>query len=200
MAGTRPALTGGKPSAAKACANDGAIVKQKPFAAMVCAAILLWAAPSAPSAVLNVPVAARVISFVQPTPSGSIPVAIVYQPGNDLSEADAADMERILVNGLKIGRATLRSRRVAVSNLGQLNGARAAFVTSGLRAYQDDVAAAASQQQILTITSDAGCVVAGRCVVGISSGSKTQIIVSKAAARRNHVRFGSAFLMLIKEI
>jgi len=154
----------------------------------------------APSAVLNVPVAARVITFVHPAPVGVVPVAIVYEPGNAASEADAADMERALSNGITIGRATLRTRRVAVSNLGQLSGVKAAFVTTGLRAYQDEVAAAAGAQSVLTITADSACVISGKCVVGITSPNRTQIIVSKAAARRSGIRFGSAFLMLVKEV
>lgn len=161
---------------------------------------MLWPAATAPSAVLNVPVAARIISFVQPTPVGLIPIGIVYQPGNAVSEAEANDMERTLAGGFTLGRATLRTRRVAVSNLGQLAGTKAAFVTTGLRAHQDEVATVASAQSILTITADAGCVVAGKCIVGISGASKTQIIVNKAAAHRSGIRFGSAFLMLVKAV
>jgi len=175
-------------------------VKHILFVAGICSLSLLWPATSAPSAVLNVPVAARIISFVQPTPAGVVPVAIVYQPGNGGSEAEAAEMERSLSRSNVVGRATLRPRRVAVANLGQLNGTRAAFVTSGLRGYQDDVAAAASAQSILTITSDASCVATSRCVVGITGGAKTQIVVSREAARRSRIRFGSAFLMLVREV
>ncbi len=109
-------------------------------------------------------------------------------------------MERMLTGGFTLGRATLRTRRVAVSNLGQLAGTKAAFVTTGLRAHQDEVAAVASAQSILTITADAGCVIAGKCIVGISGASKAQIIVNKAAAHRSGIRFGSAFLMLVKAV
>lgn len=161
---------------------------------------LTWTGTAAPGATLNVPVAARVISFVQPPPSGAIPVAIIYQPGNEASEAEATAIERALAHGVVVGRATLRPRRVAVTSLAQMGGSRAAFVTSGLRAFQDDVAAAASAQSILTITSDMACVASSRCVVGISAGSKMQIVVNKAAAQRSQIRFGSAFLMLVKEI
>ncbi|RYE99794.1 MAG: DUF4154 domain-containing protein [Oxalobacteraceae bacterium] len=170
------------------------------LAGPVLAISMLWPAATAPSAVLNVPVAARVISFVQPTPVGLVPIGIVYQPGNAASEAEANDMERMLTGGFTLGRATLRTRRVAVSNLGQLAGTKAAFVTTGLRAHQDEVAAVASAQSILTITADAGCVIAGKCIVGISGASKTQIIVNKAAAHRSGIRFGSAFLMLVKAV
>lgn len=170
------------------------------FVAGACVTTLLWPLSPAPSAVFNVPVAARVMSFVQPAPSGIIPVAIVYQPGNGGSEAEASEMERALSRSSVSGHASIRTRRVAVSNLAQMSGARAAFVTSGLRTWQSDLAETASAQAILTITSDTGCVVAGRCVVGITEGAKTQIVVSKEAARRSRIRFGSAFLMLVKEV
>ena len=170
------------------------------YVAGACVTTLLWPLSPAPSAVFNVPVAARVMSFVQPAPSGIIPVAIVYQPGNGGSEAEASEMERALSRSSVSGHASIRTRRVAVSNLAQMSGARAAFVTSGLRTWQSDLAETASAQAILTITSDTGCVVAGRCVVGITEGAKTQIVVSKEAARRSRIRFGSAFLMLVKEV
>ncbi len=175
----------------------GTSVKQRLLITAVCVLSLL--APAA-SATLNVPVAARVMSFVQPAPSGIIPVAIVYQVGNAGSEFEASEMEHALARSSVSGQASIRTRRVPVSNLSQLSGSRAAFVTSGLRNYQSELAETASAQAILTITSDTGCVVAGRCVVGISEGANTQIVVSREAARRSRIRFGSAFLMLVKEI
>jgi hypothetical protein len=180
--------------------TDGSVVKQISLITGACFSTLLWPASSAPSAILNVPVAARVLSFVQPPPSGVVPVAIVYLPGNNESEAEASAMERSLARSAVSGRALIRTHRVAVSNLAQMSGTRAAFVTSGLRSYQSDLAETASEQAILTITSDTGCVLAGRCVVGITEGAKTQIVVSKEAARRSRIRFGSAFLMLVKEV
>ncbi|KQN90085.1 hypothetical protein ASE95_15380 [Sphingomonas sp. Leaf231] len=175
----------------------GTSVKQRLLITAFC--VLSLFAPAA-SATLNVPVAARVMSFVQPAPSGIIPVAIVYQVGNAGSEFEASEMEHALARSSVSGQASIRTRRVPVSNLSQLSGSRAAFVTSGLRNYQSELAETASAQAILTITSDTGCVVAGRCVVGISEGAKTQIVVSREAARRSRIRFGSAFLMLVKEI
>ena len=156
--------------------------------------------PAAAIAALNVPVAARVISFVQPTPAGLIPVAIMYQPGNAGSEAEAEEIERALPAGLIVGRASLRMRRVSVNELGHLTGVKAAFVTTGLRGFQDEIAAEAAARSILTITTDDACVRSARCVGRISSRGRTQITVSKAAAKRSRIRFGSAFLMLVKEV
>jgi len=167
---------------------------------MALAALLSSLATAAIPANLNVPVAARVISFVQPPPSGILPVAILYQPGNAASEAEANDIVRMLSSDSSIGRASLRTRRVSVNNLASLKGTKVAFVPSGLRAHQDEISAVASPQSILTITSDDVCVQTARCVVGISNSRRTQITVSRAAAQRSRIRFQSAFLMLVKEI
>ncbi len=160
----------------------------------------VWPTTPALPATLNVPVAARVISFIQPPPTGIVPIAVLYQPGNAASETEASDVEEALPRGLAIGRARLRIRRVPVWNLEQLNGVRAAFVTTGLRAHHDAIAAAAAAESILTISADSACVTSGRCVVGISNTRRTEITVNKLAARRSGIRFSSAFLMLVKEL
>jgi hypothetical protein len=147
---------------------------------------------------LNLPVATRVISFLQPAPSGIIPAAIVYEPGNAASEAEAASIER--AGPLVAGKGTLRLKRVSVGALGGLAGVRVAFVTAGLRDQQGQIGAAAARQSILTITSDLACVQAARCAVAISSSPRVQITVSRAAAKAANIQFGSAFLMLVKEI
>jgi len=147
---------------------------------------------------LNIPVATRVISFVQPALSGSIPAAIIYEPGNAASEAEAASIER--AGPLVAGKGSLRLKRVAANALGQLAGVRVAFVTSGLRDVGAQIAAASARQSILTITSDLSCVQAAHCVVAISTAPRVQITVSRAASKAANIQFGSAFLMLVKEI
>jgi hypothetical protein len=169
---------------------------------VVCAAgglaATLWG--SAASAELNVPVAARVVSFMQPPPSGATSGVILYQPGDAASEAEATAIERAAGSGLTTGKGTLRLRRVPVSALGGLAGARVAFVTQGLRGEQTEIAAAAARGGVLTITSDLSCVQANRCAVAVSSGSRVVITVSRAACKAARVQFGSAFLMLVKEV
>lgn len=163
-------------------------------------AVALCSASATPAAPLNVPVAVRVLSFLQPPPSGVTPVGIVFEPGNAVSEGDAAALERSIGGGLSAGRALVRTRRIPVTALSGMAGLRAAFVTGGLRNEQAGVAAAAARLSVVTITSDLDCVAAARCIVGISSTPRVQITVSRAAARSANIHFGSAFLMLVKEI
>lgn len=146
----------------------------------------------------NVQAGTRVLSFLQPALSGSVIAAIVYKPGDAASEAEAEAIERTMGDGLVVGSLTLRPRKVSIYALDGLAGTRVAFITRS--ANYRLVAPAAASRSIVTISSDAGCVQAGLCVLSISSGSKIQIIVSKAACKAAKVRFDSAFLMLVKEI
>jgi hypothetical protein len=128
-----------------------------------------------------------------------VTAAIIFEPGVDESEAEAARLEHAVGAGLPVGKTVIHVRRVSATDLAGLAGVKLAFVTTGVR-HQQDVAAAAARQSIVTVTPDMSCVQAARCVVGISSGSPLQIVVSRAAARAASIRFGSAFLMLVKEI
>lgn len=166
---------------------------------LACALIALgWTAPT--FAGLNVPIAARVVSFVQPAHAGAVPAAILFAPGNEASEAEAEAIERMTSSGIAAGRGMLKTRRVPVGSMGALAGYQVAFVTAGLRSEQDNISAVAARSSILTISSDPTCVQTGHCVVGIATSPKVQITVSRAAARAANIRFGSAFLMLVKEI
>jgi hypothetical protein len=152
------------------------------------------------AATFNVPVAARVVSFQKPPPAKAIVAAIVFDPADPESAAEAVAIERQVGAGLTAGKAQVRVKRVPVNQLSGLAGAEVAFVTSGIRDKHGDIATAAERGGILTISSDLGCVTTGRCVVAVSSEAKVQITVSRAAAKAAKVQFNSAFLMLVKEL
>lgn len=149
---------------------------------------------------LNVPIAARVLPFLLPPPTGQVVAAIIVAPDRPASLAEAAAIERSIGNGLPVGGAVIRTKRVPVTALADLHGMRFAFVTAGLRGEHDAISAAATRESVVTITSDRTCVQTGRCVVAVESAPRVQITVNRAAARAVKARFGSAFLMLVKEI
>lgn len=163
-------------------------------------AALIAAAAAPLRAELNVPIAARVLAFLLPAPRGPTPVAIVFAPDNAVSVAEATAIEHAVGGGIMAGGAVVRTRRVPVTALDGIRGYRAAFVTAGLRGDYDAIAAAAHHHSVVTITSDQMCVQTAHCVIGIASGARVQITVNRAAARDVNARFGSAFLMLVKEI
>lgn len=146
----------------------------------------------------TVQVAVRTAAFINPALSGSVTVAIIYEPGDPASEKEARDIERSMAGGLRVGAMTLSPKRVATSALEQLAGARIAFVTRGTN-YKA-VASATAARSIFSISFDSACTRAGYCVLTVSEGPRVQIIVSKAATAAAKLRFDSSFLMLIKEI
>jgi hypothetical protein len=146
----------------------------------------------------SIQIAGRVVSFLQPGPSGSLTAAIIYQPGDVASENESRAIERALGNGLSFGAVTLRPRKVKADALEQLAGAKVAFVTRGTN-YRD-IASAAAPRSILTISSDPACTRAGYCAVSITATGRIQITVSKAACSAARLRFSAGFLMLVKEI
>jgi len=169
-----------------------------PYAALIAAGATTAQLAPAQMTSKNVLVGARALSFLQPALSGSVTAAIVYQPGDAGSEAEAQAIERALGSGLVIGSLRLKPKKVSADALGSLAGAKVAFVTRGTNYRQ--VASVATQRSIITISSDPGCAQAGLCVISISSRPKVQIVVSKAACNASKVKFGAAFLMLVKEI
>lgn len=168
------------------------------FVASVTAGVMTTQPAAGQMTPRNVLVGARVLPFLQPALSGSVTAAIIYQPGDVNSESEAQAIQQALGSGLAIGSLTLRPRTVPADALGALAGAKVAFVTRGINSRL--IAAATAQRSIITISSDPTCAQMGLCVVSISSGSKVQIIVSKAACAASKIKFGSAFLMLVKEI
>ncbi|MFZ5610536.1 MAG: hypothetical protein ACOY99_13115 [Pseudomonadota bacterium] len=147
----------------------------------------------------DIQVAARAVAFMENAPSGDTPAAIIYDPANGATKAEAEAIQKAMGAGLKAGNANLQPKLVAVGSLGDLAGARVAFVTGGLGAQHGAIFAAAAPKSILTVSTDMSCVDAGKCVVGVMTQPKVEIIVSKAARDASSISFAAAFLMMVKE-
>jgi len=145
-----------------------------------------------------VQVGGRVALFLQPPASGQIMAAVIYQPGDAASEAEARSIEHAIGDGMTVGSLRLRPKRFSTNALGGLAGARIAFVTRGTD-YRA-IASAAAPRSILTISADPACARGGYCVVAISAAPRVQITISRSAARAANLRFNSSFLMLVREI
>jgi hypothetical protein len=137
-------------------------------------------------------VIARAVGFINGLPRGVVDVAIVDGPGAD---ALLAAMGR----GVSAGGVTLNPRRVSLARLAQ-SGARIIIVPEGQGASHAAIAAAARQLNAVTLSTDMSCVRSGRCVVGVSTSPRVEIVVSRAAASASRVSFSQAFRVMIREI
>ncbi|HSK40741.1 MAG TPA: hypothetical protein VK943_13325 [Arenibaculum sp.] len=153
----------------------------------------------------DVQVAAKVFGFTDPPLTGTVRVAIVFAPDVEASRRDADALAGILGTGLAAGKATLVPVPVPLDPVGTgldgaLDGAGAVFVTAGLAAHHEAIFGAAKARGLLSISTDMDCVRAARCVMGIRSEPRVEIVVNRSAAQASSIAFAPAFRMMISEL
>ncbi|WP_308910870.1 hypothetical protein [Pseudokordiimonas caeni] len=153
----------------------------------------------AQSTSLDIQVGAKAAAFVEPALTGDVPTAIVFDPANPASKADADAIMAAMGDGLKIKSGTLRPQLVPVGDAASLANVQVAFLAHGVGDGMGPVSAAAAANSVLTISNDMSCVETDRCVVGVQSKPKVLIVVSKSATSASKLQFGAAFLMMVKE-
>ncbi len=166
--------------------------------AVFCLATLVPAA--AATGAKDIEVAKKAISFLSNPPSGTVTAAVIFDPANGASKAEAEAIAKLISEAPKAGQATLAPVLVPVTELDKLSSSKIAFVTGGLGAHHQAIARAAAANKVVTISTDLACAQAGHCVLGIATSPSVQILVSKAAADKTGASFSSAFLMLVREI
>lgn len=161
------------------------------------AALLSATAGDAATSQKDIAVLARVLAFMEPGLTGVVPAVIFYESGDPASEADARFIRAAIANsGLK--NAQLTARLVSSREVGAIAGAKVVFLAAGT-SNQAAIFAASAKQGAITISTDMNCVRAGRCVVGVRSTPKVEIVVGRSAREASRVRFSQAFLMLVRE-
>ena len=139
----------------------------------------------------------KAIGFLPPAPSGLATIAIAYELDNADSKQDAEAIAGYFGDGLKAGNALLKPRLVEV---GQLAAGGFVAVISAASVKVEQIAAATRALHVACITADTSAVQAGQCVMSVKSAPKVEILISRAAAARSNVGFGSAFLLMAHEL
>ncbi len=147
----------------------------------------------------DIQIGVKAAAFVEPALRGLVETAILYDPSNPASKADADAIMSVLREGQRIKQALLNPRLVDVETLSNLDDTSLAFVSHGLQAYHQTIASKASGQGILTISSDMTCVDNNQCVIGVISKPRVLIVISKQATQAAGLGFKSAFLMMVRE-
>jgi hypothetical protein len=156
------------------------------------AAVAVFAASAEATTPRDLQVVARAVGFVNGLPRGVVNVAVVDGPG-------AEAVMSAMAQGVSAGGITLNPRRVPLNAL-TASGARVIIVPEGQSGAHAAIAAAARSMHAVTVSTDMSCVRAGRCVVGVASSPRVEIVVSRAAAAAADISFGQAFRVMIREI
>jgi hypothetical protein len=135
---------------------------------------------------------ARAVGFANGLPRGAVDVAVVDGPGAD-------ELLAVMGGRISAGGVMLTLRRVPLGALAE-SGARVIIVPEGQGSAHGQIAQAARAMGALTISTDMSCVRANRCVVGVASAPRVEIVVSRAAARASGVSFARAFQVMIREV
>lgn len=143
-------------------------------------------------------VVARAAAFTEGLAKGDIQAAIVYDAGSAASKADADGIAAIMGGGLSASGVTLKPMLVSSGSLGSLGGAGVVIIADGSGAVQGAAFSAAGGK--LTVSTDFSCVQSGKCVMGVRSEPKVEIVVNRNAAAGAGVSFAQAFRMMISEI
>ncbi len=162
------------------------------------AAMLVGAAAAlAAIADSDLQIAARALSFLANPPAGTVRVGIVFDPANPQSADDAAQLQRMMDGGFRVGNMTLQPTLTPVNAIGNAKVALF-FLTNGVGAA-GRLADVARADQVPCITLDLAKTRDGACAIGIRSNPRVEILVNRAAAEASGVRFSTAFRMLITE-
>lgn len=149
---------------------------------------------------LDVSVGLKTLPLLKNRITGPINMAIVFDPLNPESRADADGIKAFADDeGKGLGGERLIGMKVAVNDLAKLKGAKVVFVAKGVAADGlETVALVAAANGILSISTDLACVKAGKCVLGIVTRPTVEIYFSRSAASASHLGFSSSFIMLAK--
>lgn len=166
------------------------------------AAILLSGTSSAKAAIeeKDMQVILRALAFQENPPSGTLTMAILYDPSVSASQSDANKAQSILSGGYSAKGITIQPQMVSVSSINNISNADLVYVTDGMSAHYSKVSSITSGKGILTVGTDKACVTAGGCIMFVQSTPSVEIVVNITSASESQVKFKSAFRMMIDEI
>jgi hypothetical protein len=132
---------------------------------------------------------------------GTARLAIIFDPANTASKEEADGIKAILDEGFEApGDLKLTGVLLPVDDLEKMAGSKIAILTDGLSRHYNAISNVAAKNEVLTMSTDLGCVQTNKCVLGIVSKPHVKIYYSKTAADTANVRFGQVFTMLVKQI
>lgn len=144
-------------------------------------------------------VAVRAFGFAYNLPKGDLEIEIVYDQGSAKSQQEAQKLSNFLSGGFKVGSRKLTGKMLPVEQMGT-TGNKIVYITNGMDQKYGMVFNQAKQHNQLTFTTDFGCVMAQKCVMGISATPNIKIEVSRTATEASKLEFSQALKLMIREV
>jgi hypothetical protein len=171
----------------------------KPFATvLLVAGIAAGAEVRAGVSATDLQVAARALSFMEAPLVGTVRVGILHSPSDARSAQDAEALRTLLGGGMRVGSIELRAVMVPVGSL-EAAEVDLLFITEHSAALDPRFANAIALKRVPCVTTDLDEVRDGKCLMGVRSRPKVEILVNRAVAEASGVKFATVFRVMITE-
>lgn len=192
-------LAAGRPARSGRACPSGTPLRRGGAAAALVAVLACQAPAHAETTAKDAQVIVKAIGFQATKPSGEVKVAVVFAPDQPDSVKDA-EQAKAALEAARTPALTPVPVLVPVGQLATLDTCQMVFVTAGTAAARDAIFEAAKSRKLLSVSTDATCAQAGKCVMAVKSEPRVEILVNRAAAQASSVEFTTAFRMMISEI
>lgn len=140
----------------------------------------------------------RVLGIQAGTPSGSLVIAVLFNPASVASRSEAEAITALLEGGLAVGALTMKPVLVDQTRLADVSGFDAVFETTGL----DDRAMPSllAHRKVLCVTRHLEQVARGSCMVSVASDPSISVSISVANAAAASIEFATALRLMVREV
>jgi len=140
----------------------------------------------------------RALSFKDSAKRATLSLAVVYDETSARSRGEMQATLALVRDGLRVGEAMLMAVAVEQKQLASTAGYDGVLTMSDVD--QTRLAGALSGRGVPCLTLDAQQVKSGACTVAIRSRPSVTISINSQNAAAAHVRFATAFIMMVREI
>ncbi len=162
---------------------------------LLCCLLVMAVQAHADVSTRDMQVVARAISFLESAHSGEVYLGIIFDPANNRSLQQAAELTDMLSGGFQSGSVTLTPISVPITDLNP-GEADLYFLTEFTDVKSTDL----PERHLPCVTVDLEQVMNGTCVMGIRTVPKVEIVVNRNTAEITGTYFASVFRMMIREI
>lgn len=151
-----------------------------------------------PPSLEEMQVAGQVLGFLDPSLSGRVTLAVVFDPANSGSRVEAAAIAALLADGASVGALTLQPRLIEQSHLAAANGYNVVFVAGNVDSQI--LKQALALRRVPCLTRHLEEIEQGGCMVALRTFPSVNIVVNEVNASLGGVRFATAFRMMVQEL
>ena len=182
------------------CLNRATLLRLLTLAWLALALAVFCPAPVQAVERADIEAGLKTLPLLMTRMTGDLTMAVVYDSANPVSKAEGEKVKSLIDAGIQLpGGGKLTALPITTAEIGKLSRAKLAYLTSGLGAQLNDVAAATAAASILTLTMDIDCVRVAHCIIGVETKPSVTIYFSKTAADDAKIEFVQAFNMVVKQ-